>query len=302
MLKRMFFKKIILICATFFAIGLLYLTPKDKIKTENEVIYIDNTNYESVYLLKDNYLTDIKVSIKSNEINSKIKELLENLKNSKGGLIPDNTKINSVLYEEGLVKIDFSKELLDVEINKEEKVIESIIYTLTSLNEISNIIIYVEGEILTKLPKSRINLPSTLNRSFGINKEYNIDDYKNIDKVTIYYINKDFNYVPVTKYYNGEKDKIKLIINELSSSYIKDSNLMSYLNSNVRLLATEQELDTLFLVFNEYIFDDMDSNNILEEVIYTINSSIRDSLDIKNVSYIVNDKEIYKSVIKTLEN
>lgn len=314
MLKKMFIKKIILISATFFAIGLLYLIPKEKIyslKPKIETEYIDPTTLKhTIYLLdKNNYLGRTKVTISNNAINVKSKELLEALISSNDkipngfkGIIPSGTKINSIKYENELIKVDFSKNLLEIKEEYEEKMIEAIIYTLTSIPEIKKVIIYVDGDILTKLPHSKINLPSTLDRSYGINKEYDLDNYKDIDNVTIYYSSEDNYYIPVTKYYNGEKNKIKIIIDELASSYIYNSNLMSYLNSNTKLLATEQELDTLFLVFNDYIFNDMNTKNILEEVAYSISLSLKDSCDIQNVVFMVDDKEIYKTTIKLLEN
>ena len=76
---------------------------------------------------------------------------------------------------------------------------------------------------------------------------------------------------------------------------------MSYLNSNISLLATEQELDSLSLVFNDYLFNDANSKNILEEVIYSISLSVGDNYDVKGVIFEVNNEEIYKSVIKTIE-
>lgn len=314
MLKRIFIKKIILICAVFFTIGLLYLVPKEKIyqlKPKIETEYIDERLLKhTIYLLdKNNYLGRTKITISSNEINTKAKELLEALisgsdkiPNGFRGIIPSGTKINSLQYENSLIKVEFSKDILEVKKDDEEKMIEGIIYTLTSIKEIKQVIIYVEGSILTKLPNSQITLPSTLDRSYGINKEYSLDSYKDINNVTIYYSSHDNYYIPVTKYYNGDKNKIKIIIDELASSYIYNSDLMSYLNSNTKLLKAEQELDTLFLVFNDYIFNDMNTRNILEEVAYSISLSIKDSCNIENVIYLVDQEEIYKTNVKLLEN
>ena len=76
---------------------------------------------------------------------------------------------------------------------------------------------------------------------------------------------------------------------------------MSFLNSNTKLLATEQEVDTMFLTFNEYIFSDMDERNILEEVLYTIELSIAENYDVEEVIFEVENEEIYKSVLKSIE-
>ena len=146
----------------------------------------------------------------------------------------------------------------------------------------------MEGEILTKLPQSKITLPSTLDRSIGINKEYNLDSNKNITKTTIYYVSK-FNdtmyYVPVTKVNNDERSKIEIIIDELSSSNVYKSNLMSYLNNNTEILSVNENGDELNINFNSAIFNDINAKDILEEVIYTISMSINDNYDVETVIF-----------------
>lgn len=182
--------------------------------------------------------------------------------------------------------------------------VEALVYTLTEIEGVEKVIVYVEDQILTKLPQSKINLPATLDRSFGINKEYLLDSYKDVNPVTIYYVskyNEDYYYVPVTKYMNDSREKIKIIIEQLTSSSVSSTNLMSFLNGNVKLLATQEEVDELFLVFNEYLFSDMESRNILEEVIYSISLSVKDNYDVKEVIFKIKEDEIYKSVLKTLE-
>ena len=61
MLKNMLKKKIILISATLFAIGLLYLIPKEEIiNTTKEVEYIDDSPKSIIYLLNDNNYLSIR--------------------------------------------------------------------------------------------------------------------------------------------------------------------------------------------------------------------------------------------------
>ena len=126
-----------------------------------------------------------------------------------------------------------------------------------------------------------------------------------IDSYTVYYVSKyndEEYYVPVTKYVNTKiKDKVKVIINELSSSLIYEDNLMSYLNKDTYLIDYKEEDNKLKLNFNEAIYNDKISNNILEEVIYTISLSIGDNYNIKEVIFEVNNEEIYKKDIKTIE-
>lgn len=319
MLKKMFTKKLILIMAVTFSLTLVCLIPNDssKLNAKQELKYVDKEVAKSVAYLLDsnNYVARTMVVTSNAKIEEKARELMEILiKDGKGeskipngfrSLISSETKINSVHYNDGLIKIDFSSELLDTNIEQEEKIIEAIVYTLTSIENVDKVIIYVDGDILTKLPKTGITLPSTLDKSYGINKEYDISSYKDINKVTVYYVSKyndNTYYVPVTKYLNDEREKIKIIVDELASSYLYNSNLMSYLNSNTTLLSSEITDDTLSLVFNQYIFSDQTTKNILEEVIYTIGLSIGVNYDVKQVVFNVDNQEIYKSVIKTLEN
>ncbi len=321
MLKKIITKKILVTTIALVALLLLYLIPKTTKFQEQlpqELEYVEmKVNTNIVYLLDSyNFLgrTEVVTNTSNRTIETKVKELMEIL--IKGGtlqdkipsgfnsILPSDTKILSLKYEDNLLKINLSKELLDVSEELEEKMIEAIVYTLTSIEEIHNIILYVEGDVLTQLPKTKTHLPSTLNRQFGINKKYDLETYKDINQVTIYYLNKyndQYYYVPVTKYINDKREKIQIIIDELSSSYVYDSNLMSFLSNNTKLLSVEKVDDLMQLEFNEYIFNDNINEQILEEVIYTICLSIKDNYNVKEVSIGVENKEIIKKVLKKIE-
>ena len=103
--------------------------------------------------------------------------------------------------------------------------------------------------------------------------------------------NDDKNYyIPVTKYINTNDDKIKIIIDELASSSSYQSNLMSYLNYDTKLINYNLEDQELYLYFNDAIINKAD-DKILEEVIYSISYSIKDSIYVDNIHFFVNDKE-----------
>ena len=122
---------------------------------------------------------------------------------------------------------------------------------------------------------------------------------------TIYYVNNindESYYTPVTKYINNDKqDKVKIIIDELSTSISYETNLMSYLDTNVKLLDYEIIDDKIKLNFNNLILSDITSNVILEEVIYTIALSISDNYNIDEVVFSVENEQLYKSVLKEIE-
>lgn len=322
MLKRMINKKIMITSAALFALFLIYLVPKDTFyqleDVPSEVSYVSsNIKTEEIYLLNQHNMlgrTKIVCNKPSNDVATKAKFVIESLikdgPNSSSipsgfqAILPSETKINSITYEKNILKVNFSKDLLDINSELEEKMIEAIVYSVTAIDEIDNIIIYVDNKILTFLPKTKTSLPSTLNRSIGINKEYDFTKTNSINQVTIYYIDEwegNNYYVPVTKYINDDREKVKIIIDELTTTSSYHSSLMSFLNSNTEILNVNTVNDIMELNFNSYIFNDNEDKNILEEVIYTISLSIKDNYDVSSVVFKVNEQEIYKSVLKTIE-
>ena len=100
--------------------------------------------------------------------------------------------------------------------------------------------------------------------------------------------------MPVTKYLNDDRDKIKIIIDNLASSYIHEDNLMSYLNSKTTILDYDSTGDTFILDLNDYVFK---GDAILEEVEYTLSYSIFDSYDVDKILLKV-DGEVLKEIEK----
>lgn len=317
MLKRISIRKITLATFTLFVLMLMYLLPdntKDlEVSQTEQYVNLDTTNMHEIYLLdKNNYIARTTISYvnaKDKSIESKAQELIEAMiiggtkesliPNGFKAIIPVDTKILSITFDNGTLKINFSKDFLDINEDYEEKMIESICYTLTSIQEVKGILIYVDGTLLTELPKSKKFLPTILDRSFGVNKVFNITSFKDVEPVTVYYINKyndNYYYVPVTKYTNNTDDRVKVIIEELAGNPTYENNLMSFLNSNTELLNYEIKDKQMKLEFNNYLIDDIDKMNILEEVKYTISLSIKDNFDIDEIVFYVDNKEIEKTV------
>ena len=320
MIKNMTIRKISTASILLFICFLFMLFPVEEnvinLEGKESIEYINNENdtHEIYMVNKDNYVARTMVLLNETDLETKVREILEyliiggkkesNVPNGFRSIIPSGTEIKSIEIKEGLLKINFSKELLEIDKELEEKMLESIVYSLTSINEIKGILIYVEGDLLTVLPKNKINLPSILTRDIGINKVYNLIDTKDIVSTTVYYIgenNDNYYYVPVTKIENNSSDKIKIIIDELSSGPTFENNLMSFLNVNTELLNYEIKNKSMYLTFNDYILNSIENKNILEEVLYTICLSIEDNYDVEEVVFILNDEEISKSVLKTLE-
>ena len=310
MLKKISIRKIVLSSLALFAMFLIYIIPANegRLDIKEELEYV-NTNIESspIFLMdKNSYVALTSVAVTDANIENKARQLLKVLTiggmDSKipsgfSAIIPPNTEVLSLSYEDGLIKVNFSKDLLNVSEELEEKLVESIVYTLTSIDKVDKVIIYVEGDILTKLPKTKINLPSTLDKTFGINKEFDLTSTKDITDVTIYYINQisdNYYYVPVTKYVNDSRDKASIIIDELSKNFDFNKNLMSFLNEGTVLVSSTVKDGQMMLNFNEEILNNSVSEDISKETLDTISLSMGANYEIKEVVFNVGDRELYK--------
>ena len=166
----------------------------------------------------------------------------------------------------------------------------------TKLDDINRVNITIEGNPLKTYPNSTKKITMPLTRDIGINNEYVYNTLDNITKVVIYYgedINDDIYYVPVTKYLNNNdnKDKIDIIVEELTTSYIYEDNLRSILNENVKLIDKEiVDEDLLILNFNNYLFDN--DSLIKEEVLYTLSYSVFSNYSVNTISFKIDNKNI----------
>ena len=314
MLKKISIRKIVLSSLALFAMFLIYIIPANEktLNIKEELEYV-NTNIESspIFLMDQNsYVALTSVAVNDTNIENKAKQLIKVLTiggmDSKipsgfSAIIPPNTEVLSLSYENGIIKVDFSKDILNISEKLEEKMVEAIVYTLTSIDKVEGVIIYVEGDILTKLPKTKINLPSTLDKTFGINKEFDLTSTKDITDVTIYYINQisdNYYYVPVTKYINDDRDKASIIIDELSSNFNPNKNLMSFLNDGTKLVSSSVKDGNMYLNFNEDILNSSVSEEISKETLEMISLSIGANYEVKEVVFNVLDKELYKVALE----
>lgn len=279
------------------------------LRTNLEIEDIAGLKTNVIYLLNDEgLLVQDRVLLDGSSVEEKIEKLLINLTEGSTGsfadglskVIPKGTVVNNVMVGNKYVTIDFSKELLNVSEEKEKSMITAIVYSVMDLDDFLGVSILVEGKSLEEYPNSKEKINKILDKSIGINKNYDITSFNNINKVVIYYlenINDNLYYVPVTKYVNDDREKVNIIVEELASSYIYESNLMSFLNSNVSLLEYEEKENIMSLNFNDYLFDGNDK--VLEEVLYSIAYSVFDNYDVSMVSFEVNG-EIVNHIDKNI--
>ena len=295
MIKRFSIIRIMKMTILLFVLFIFYLFPnKNKYEIKTNVVNL-NVNYHDIFLLdKRGYVSKTTIAISSVDKEKIAYELLSSLiiegenKNKLpegfNGTIPKNTKIEKIKLENEYISVSFSKDIINSDIK--EKMIESIVYTLTSISGVNKVYLVInnkEDDYFDKL----------YTRKIGINKEYDINTLHDINHFTVYYVSNDNidYYVPVTKIINSNEDKIKIIIDELSSRSSIESSLISYLNHETKLINYNLEDGDLNLYFNEEILKDNSDNVVLEEIKSCIKYSISDSYDIKDIHFFSNNKE-----------
>lgn len=305
MIKAKAIRKIFITTMTLFLVltvfSLSFLSGNETLRVNMEVgnNYDINTSY--VYLLGDNgYLIRNNIVLDDVNVKDNIMKILDvltesdNTKFSNGfrGVIPKGCKVIDVIVGSSLVTVNFSKEFLNVKSDVEEKMIEAIVFSILDYTKLDGVVILVEGEILDKYPNSLESLDKVLTKNIGINKQYDIKSRDNLLSVVLYYITSidgDNYFVPVTKYLNGDKEKIDIIIEELVNDNF-DDGLMSFLNRGVELINYNEANNMMILNFNEELYDY--DNVVLEEVLNSLSYSIFDNYDVSIVMFEVNGKEI----------
>lgn len=303
MLKQKALRKMLITSITVVILLMIYLMPTNS-KTSTNILDVDKKieytqkDVGYIYLLNDNdLLIRVNVLLDSKEsLENRVTSIINNLLNTNVGpknlksLLPNKAKLVDIDIDDDYLSVSFSKNILEIDKLYQEKLIEEIAYSIFDLKEIKKISIYVEDENINKYFK---DIPEVITRDFGINKKYDIKSFKNIQKVVVYYmeeIDKNKYFVPVTSYINDDEEKVKIIIENLSSKYIYEPNLISLLNSNTELLNYEINDDIMTLNFNNSIF--ISDGNVLEEVVYTISNSVFDNYDIDKIIFNVENKTI----------
>lgn len=306
MLKKKAFRRIFFTTIIFFIVFVL-LSIK---KLEEPTNIYESNNYKTDYieniwtLNDDNYVSKTSIYV-NKELNvlEKVKVLIETLieENNNNSLLPTyfnpilprNTKILEVVLDKDLIKINFSKEFKNATEDQCEKMIEAIVYTLTDINGINGVEIYVNNELLKYIPNTSKVLPTILTKDIGINKVYNINGTNDILKVITYFLgnSKEINYVPVTSYLNTSKEKIEIIVENLTSIYSYNNSLIAPFDSSLKLVNYLLEDNKMFLEFNCFSCIEKD---YLDLIVY----SVFDNYEVDSIIFLENNQKILEKFRK----
>ena len=236
----------LVIAGSIFSIVTMVKNDKDTLNYEF-VVDMSEKNYRKVYLLDENkYLIPLSLEVANTQyLVDEIYTVISNLRDLKvegfTSTIPENVKINKIELENGILNIDFSKEFLDYQANLEEKIIESLTWSVMDFEQVNGLTISVEGVKLTKMPINGLVLPNVLNKDIGINKYHDLTtNFELGDSVIVMYqktINDKEYYVPVTKRIETYSDVREKVINSIDDniaifSGLKQIEVIKSLNIN----------------------------------------------------------------------
>ena len=276
-------RKIFILSLSMLIILTIYTIPtlsnNNVLRTNLEIEDITSINTNSIYLLnKDKYLVQTDIFIDKKKIEEEARDIInyltiDNNKIPSGlkGYLHKNIKVLKINRNNDLLEIDFNKYL-----NEDEKTITGIVNSLLEIKGINKIKITKEGKELS-------NYNFILDKNIGINNDYSYTTRRDLKKIVVYYldkINDEYYYVPVTKYIDKSESSIEVIINELKNN----KELISVVNSKLKLINFYEEENVLYLNFNEYLENDLDIDEI--------SKSIFASIDINMISFEVNNKKI----------
>ena len=287
MIKTHIIKKLFFTTLTMFIILTIYTIPttmnnKNILRTNLEIEDITNLPTNKIYLLnKDKKYVETEVFISNDnqveKVFSYLKENNDKIPDNLNGYIPANTIINKQSIKDNILYIDLSKEYLNS--NNIISNTKALTKSLLNIKDINKVSITVDNNYIDGIPK-------IIDNSIGINNDYNINSYKDINKVVIYYLDNNDYYIPVTKYLNDSRDKINIIIEELKNN----SELISTMSNNIELIDYNEESNVLFLNFNKELLNlNNDSKNKLIEC---ISKSVFENYDVNMVMFEVNNKKV----------
>jgi germination protein M len=213
-------------------------------------------------------------------------------------VIPANTEILGMSINDGLCKIDFTKDFLNYG-NKEEEeaIVKSVIYTLTEFPTIEEVQIMIEGKYPDKLTYG-LNLTTPLTR-----KDINYNGKgKGNGKVIVYYqgtVNGIENYfVPVTKDIEiAENESVTVLrtIEALIEGPDEDSGLFTVIPSTLEVKNVDIVDGVAYVNFSEEIKeieDESIAQDIVKSIALTLSEYYENDVALDKVSIMADGKEI----------
>ncbi|MDN5331756.1 MAG: germination protein [Tepidanaerobacteraceae bacterium] len=170
--------------------------------------------------------------------------------------LPAGTKVVGMTIRDGLAKVDFSREFLNLSNRtQEENAVKAVVYTLTEFPTVQRVHLMVEGKSLKKCPNGTV-LDDELRREM-----INLEDKKagsNKVPITLYFRATSSEgtytyYVPVTRLVEKSDDLMKVALEELIKGPKEGMGLSSVIPVDTKVLGVSQNGSEVIANFSREI-------------------------------------------------
>ncbi|NRD76039.1 GerMN domain-containing protein [Bacillus sp. BRMEA1] len=224
------------------------------------------------------------------------------LPNGFRAVLPEDTQVSvDVNKDNGVATVNFSKEFKNYQPEDEQKILQSITWTITQFKEIKSVKLKMNGHELTQMPVKGTPISENLSRADGINLDMtDVVDITNTKPITVYFIGGEegsYYFVPVTRRIsNNEKDNVAAAVNELIKGPSVKSNLVSAFMPDAKLLNTPvNEQGKVTLNFNKNIYGSFTKDVVSQQLLDELVLSVTEQNGINKVSVEVDGKAELKN-------
>ncbi|WP_226673286.1 GerMN domain-containing protein [Rossellomorea aquimaris] len=215
------------------------------------------------------------------------------LPNGFRAVLPADTQV-TVDIKDGKAIADFSPEFNNYQPEDEQKILQSVTWTLTQFDSVEKVELRVNGYPLTEMPVNGTPIDEKgLTRKVGINVDTSgVVDPTSTKPLTVYYVAQSDDktyYVPVTKRVSSKSaDEVKAVVNELIDGPGYSSSLASDFTGAKLLDDPKLEDGTVTLNFNEAVYGSLEEKIVSEHMLNSLVLSLTEQKGIKGVSVLVN--------------
>jgi len=271
-------------------------------ETEGTEEAVETTVPTELYLIdKNGYVVSQTMDLPKTESVAKqaLQYLVENgpvsqmLPNDFRAVLPADTEM-TVNIKDGTATVDFSNEFATYKEEDEQRILESVTWTLTQFDAVDKVKIQLNGKELDSMPVGGTPIGEEISRADGINVSTDgAVDITNTSPITVYYIGGEadnYYYVPVTKRISNDgTSEIEATVNALAAGPGHGTGLLSQFQTGVKLLADPKIEDgKVTLDFNESIYGSFEEKMISEHVLNTLVLSLTEQKGIESVAVTVN--------------
>lgn len=234
---------------------------------------VDGANQFIVYLQdRNSYLAPISLPVGVVEEEEAAVKLLEimvdqgiystSLPADFRAMIPQGTEVLDYELDEetSIAHINFSDPFNNYNAADERAIVESIIWTLTSLDNIKGVEISVEDEALTEMPIAGYPIDGALTREMGINIELAEGvNYTHAAPVTLYFsattLNQEQYYVPVTRMIERPDSQALAAIEQLIYGPLNEKSLTKVIMPDVAVTALEEYDGVVYIDLHDEAYE-----------------------------------------------